>query len=99
MRYKIIADSACNLLPSDIQEPEIGFDVAPMTLTIGEENFKDDGSLSPADFLEKLKGFKGKTGSACPSPYEYMSRMTDADHYIIITIASPSTIHVSPIYE
>lgn len=88
MRYKIIADSACNLLPSDIQEPEIRFDVAPMTLTVGEENFKDDGSLSPAAFLEKLKGFKGKTGSACPSPYEYMSRMTDADYYIIITIAS-----------
>lgn len=88
MKYKIIADSACNLLPTDIHEDEVGFDVAPMSLTIGEENFKDDGTISPVDFLTKLKGFKGKTGSACPSPYEFMSRMEGAEYYIIITIAS-----------
>ena len=87
MKYKIIVDSSSNLHPGYITDPEVGFDVAPLTVIVDNKQYVDDGHCSIDEMLKKVMQSKSVSSSSCPSPNDFLSRMTGADKYIIITIA------------
>lgn len=87
MKYKIIVDSSSNLHPGYITDPEVGFDVAPLTVIVDNKQYIDDGHCSIDEMLKKVMQSKSVSSSSCPSPNDFLSRMTGADKYIIITIA------------
>lgn len=89
MKYKIIVDSSSNLTKDYLKdENDIGFDVAPLSIRINDKEYVDDGSISEEELLEKLNNTKEKTSSSCPSPDTFLSKLCDAEYYIIITISS-----------
>lgn len=88
MKVKIIADSSSNLTPAYVNEENITLSIAPLTILVGEESFRDDGSVTPERFMEVIRTTKAKTKSSCPSPADYLREMKDADYYILITISS-----------
>ncbi len=87
MKYKIIVDSSSNLHPGYITDPEVGFDVAPLTVIVDNKQYIDDGHCSIDEMLERVMQSKSVSSSSCPSPNDFLSRMTGADKYIVITIA------------
>ncbi len=88
MKYKIIVDSSSNLKKDYKLNGDIGFDVAPLIVKVGDKDFIDDGTVNTKEMLDLIHSTKEKATSSCPSPYDYSSRMTDATYYIIITISS-----------
>ncbi|MBQ7094105.1 MAG: DegV family protein, partial [Clostridia bacterium] len=55
MRYRIIADSSCDL-PSDFLEKDnIDFSIVPLTITIDGKEFVDDDTLDMKAFLNAMR--------------------------------------------
>lgn len=87
MKYKIITDSSSNLLPNYIVDENVGFDVAPLTIRIGDNEYVDDEKINVNEMLDDMNAYKGRPTSACPSPYDYFSRFGDAEEIFIVTIS------------
>lgn len=89
MKYKIICDSSANLLPGMFAEEEnISFANVPLSIFIGDKEYRDDGTADIKDMMDKICNTNLKATSSCPSPSEYLAAMTGADYYIVITISS-----------
>lgn len=89
MKYKIICDSSANLLEKDFPEDElVSFGNVPLTLIVGGKPYRDDGTANIPEMMESIKRPEVKATSSCPSPHDYLTEMTGADYYILITISS-----------
>lgn len=77
MEYRIITDSCCDLTPK-LRE-QLNAVTIPLSLTLGDEIFVDDDSLNIAEYMEKMRKYNGKIGSACPSPDMYKNAFV-GDH-------------------
>lgn len=86
MKWKIIADSGCDLRTLETTAPQIRYTNVPLSLQIGEQTFVDDASLDIAQMMVHMYAHDGKTASACPSPEMYLQSFEDADNIIVVTI-------------
>ena len=87
MKYKIIVDSSSDLLKNFINSKMVEFDIAPLIIQVGNKTFVDDETLDPKVLLKEINAFDGKATSSCPNPYDYLSRIGDADNVFIVTIS------------
>ena len=69
MDYKIVADSCCDLSPE--LKKEWGVTSVPLTLTLGDKHFTDDETLDLPGYMQEMKQYKGRIGSASPAPQLY----------------------------
>jgi DegV family protein with EDD domain len=87
MKYKIIADSSCDLTSSYVKSDKVSLEIAPLTIHVGNKSFVDDENFDAKEMLEAIKEFEGKSTSSCPNPYDFLSRVGDAENVFIITIS------------
>lgn len=86
MRYRIIADSSCDL-PSDfLKDDGIDFSVVPLKISIDGKEFVDDDTLDIKAFINAMRLGKN-TGTACPSPDAFCAEFKKNMHSICITIS------------
>ena len=86
--FRIIADSSCDLTGLDHISPDILFGRAPLRVIVDDMEYVDTYDLDTRAMMDAVYGFKGKTGSACPSPEEYAELCRDVDEAYIVTISS-----------
>lgn len=86
--FKIIADSSCDLTSLAHLSPDLAYGRAPLRILVGETEYVDDTGLDTRAMMDAVYSFKGKTGSACPSPEEYAAHCREADECYIVTISS-----------
>lgn len=86
--FRIIADSSCDLTGLDHISPDILFGRAPLRIIVDDVEYVDTYDLDTRAMIDAVYGFKGKTGSACPSPEEYAELCRDVDEAYIVTISS-----------
>lgn len=84
MNIRIVVDSSANIL--NMEEANIAS--VPLTLRTDEKEFVDDAQLNIEEMTEYLGGYKGKSGSACPSTGSFLEAFGDAEQLIVITISS-----------
>lgn len=107
MKYKIIADSSCDLTLSDFKHSGIDFALAPLTITVSGHDYVDTQALDVDAMLGALKQTKEKSFSSCPSTDFYLQQMSGADKYFVVTLSSKlsgsynaafaaRTMHASP---
>lgn len=82
MKYKIVADSACNIVSGE----DGTFASVPMKI-VAEREYVDDANLDVAQMVEDLKQYKGKSGSSCPNVGEWLEAFGDAEEVFGITIS------------
>jgi DegV family protein with EDD domain len=87
-KFTIITDSCCNLYPRDLNSDKIDFHVAPLTLTVGDQDFVDDEKLDIPAFIKAMTACKTCGKSACPSPDAFYQIMKGADNILILTLSS-----------
>lgn len=85
MQNKIIVDSCCDMTPD--MKKEMGIISVPLTMLLGNEEYRDDETLDINKFMAALKNFTGKPGSAAPSPFFYQEAIEKADEAYIVTIS------------
>ncbi len=88
MKFKIIADSSCDLTNDYIKDENIGFSVVPLTINIGQDSFVDDENINTEDLLNAMYAYPGKSTTACPSPGLFMEEFDECEYNFCITISS-----------
>lgn len=86
--YKIIVDSSCDLTSLDHLSTNALYGRAPLRIIVGDTEYVDEAGLDTRAMMDAVYAFKGKTGSACPSPEEYAEHCRLVDESYIITISS-----------
>lgn len=84
MTYKIVLDSSGNLKTL----PGADFASVPMKIVTDEREFVDDASVQLEDMLTYLAGYKGRSGTACPSIGEWLDAFGDAEAIFVVAITS-----------
>ena len=89
----ILADSCCDLSPELLKETQAR--VAPLTITIDDTHYVDDGTVDIPPYLAAMKASKNPVRSACPSPDLYAEdiRATEGDCFIVTLSAKLSGSH------
>lgn len=83
----ILADSCCDLSPELLKKTQAR--VAPLTITIDDTHYVDDGTVDIPPYLAAMKASKNPIRSACPSPDLYAEDIKAADDdCFIITLSS-----------
>ncbi len=85
--YKIIVDSSCDLVSLEHLNTKAEFGRAPLRILVGDTEYVDNVGLDTRAMMDAVYAFKGKTGSACPSPEEYAEHCRTSDESYIITIS------------
>lgn len=89
MKYGIVVDSGCDLKSLNPEVAgKIDFTRAPLKLDVGDKEFIDDFNLNIEEFMKEMYAFKGKTGSAAPSPNAWFNAYEKSEHVFVITITS-----------
>lgn len=87
MKYGIVVDSGCDLLSlREEVADKIDFSRAALKLDIGEKEFIDSLDLNIEEFMKEMYSYKGKTGSAAPSPDEWLKAYEKSENVFAITI-------------
>ena len=87
MKYKIVVDSSSDLKNDYIVDENVGFEVAPLTIHIGDKHFIDNENINVKEMLECINnGCKSTT--SCPNPNDYLKCFNDAENIFCITISS-----------
>ena len=87
MTWNIVADSSCDLKASDIQSQQLHFEVVPLKIIIGEDEYIDDGNLSIPQLLQDMDACKTGSSTACPSPEDFKRAFETADCTVCVTIS------------
>ena len=87
MKYKIVADSCCDLT-ADMKNWQ-DFEIVPLTLEIGEYRIFDDENIDQDDFISRMKANGGNAKSACPAPDAFKKAYEgDYDAVFVLTITN-----------
>ena len=84
MKMKIVADSSANLLVFE----GIPYASVPLKIVTAEREFVDDEALDTGEMLSYIEGYKGKSGTACPSVGEWLEAFGDAEGVFTVAITS-----------
>ena len=89
----ILADSCCDLSPELLKKTQAR--VAPLTITIDDTHYVDDGTVDIPPYLAAMKASKNPVRSACPSPDLYAEdiKAVDDDCFIITLSSKLSGSH------
>lgn len=89
----ILADSCCDLSPELLKKTQAK--IAPLTITIDDTHYVDDGTVDILPYLAAMKASKNPVRSACPSPDLYAEdiRATEGDCFIVTLSAKLSGSH------
>ena len=89
----ILADSCCDLSSELLKKTQAR--VAPLTITIDDTHYVDDGTVDIPPYLAAMKASKNPVRSACPSPDLYAEdiKAADDDCFIITLSAKLSGSH------
>ena len=70
MSFKIIVDSCCDLSPELLRSGI--FHSVPLTIYVGENEFRDDDTLVPQTLVDAMAMCQDASHTACPSPADYL---------------------------
>jgi DegV family protein with EDD domain len=72
MPVRIVTDSSCDLTAAEAEE--LGIEVVPLTIRIGDDEYVDREQLSPEDFYKKMAASSTLPETAAPSPGAFEER-------------------------
>lgn len=84
MKFKIVSDSTANIVKLE----KVPFQSVPLKIRTDSMEYIDDENVNISEMVEFLKAYRGKSGTACPAPNEYLEAFGDADCIFCTTITS-----------
>jgi DegV family protein with EDD domain len=91
MKYKLIADSCCDLFAADFSTEELNFVTVPLTIVIDDKDFVDDEGLDIHAFVAAMRATKSAAKTCCPSPEAFKTEILSSapdDNVICLTLSS-----------
>lgn len=85
-RFRIVADSSCDLLTLDGAD----FVSVPLTIRTDTEEFRDDAFLDVNEMVTVLRGTRGRSYSACPNIADWEDAFGERGDVIAFTCETGS---------
>lgn len=87
MKFKILADSCCDL--NEELKKKLKISLVPFKIDVDDKSFIDDENLDTNKLIEEMKASPNPIKTSCPSPGDYLERYRDADvdNIYVITIS------------
>jgi len=89
----VVADSAANL-PGELAR-ELGIEIVPMYLKIGEQVYRDGTDLTPADFYQRLARDRERASTSVPSPADFLEAFSRTGQRAIVCVTVASSMSSS----
>ncbi len=87
MKYRIVADSGCDINQASGEKLDVT--IVPLTIYIGDKEFKDDQSLDIPEMLKIMNETQTAPKTACPSPGDFMEAYEgDEESLFVVTLSS-----------
>lgn len=87
MKYKILADSSCDI--TDDMKRAMDATLIPLTMEVDGIRYVDDEHLDVSDYIAKMNASPVSPKSSCPSPDDYMNEMNvEAEGVFVVTLSS-----------
>lgn len=87
MKWKIVCDSSCDLTSAVFLPGKLELEVIPLTLRVGQQEYRDDEALHVETLLRQMKEETGPSGTACPSPADFAAAFAGADCSLCFTLS------------
>lgn len=87
-KWKIIADSGCDIRHLEARQDQVAYAYIPLMLNIDHQVFIDDENLSLDLVQDKLSQSTRANSSACPPPDHYAKEFQGAENIICFTLSS-----------
>ena len=84
MNFKIVSDSSSNVYNLE----GIDFACVPLKVNIGDVEYIDTPEANLTEMINELKTTHEKTGTSCPSIYDWQSTFCDTENIFAVTITS-----------
>lgn len=88
MKWRIVADSSCDLMMKDVVSEAVAFTTVPFVLQVGEQDYIDDEQAVIPEILDAMENCATASRSACPSPQTWAEEFEKAEYTIAITISA-----------
>ncbi len=86
MKYKIVADSSCDL--NDDLKNKLDIGLVPLKINVDEHTFVDDDTLDVKELLSAMKNSKNPVKTASPSPGDFLKEYEKASNVFVVTLSS-----------
>ena len=87
MKWRIVTDSSCDVLPS-LDWEEVTYGKVPFVFKIGDREMTDDDNLDISEMLTAMENCPDASRSACPAPGLWSEQFEQADRIIALTISA-----------
>ena len=87
MKWKIVADSSCDLRSSDLSCEEAGFETVPFYIRIGDTEFEDSEELDTLEMINAMERCPELGSTSCPTPMAWSEAFDEAEQVLAITIS------------
>ncbi|QVK17445.1 DegV family protein [Mycoplasmatota bacterium] len=85
MKYKIIADSCCDI--NEDMKKNMNIELVPLSLQLEDKVFVDDESLNVLDYVKEMKACPIAPKTACPSPQDFINRYQRDEDTFVVTLS------------
>jgi len=85
MKYKIIADSSCDVT-KDLKT-KLNVNLVPLRLIIEDKEFIDDKNLDLLSYIETMKDSSKAPKTACPSPQDFLKHYEGEGDIFVVTLS------------
>ena len=88
MKYKIIADSSCDL--NEEIKDKLKVSLVPFKIDVDDKKYVDDENLDTMELIDAMKKSPNPVRTSCPSPGDFAEqyKSTAADNFFVVTISS-----------
>lgn len=86
MKFKIMADSSCDL--SEELRTRMDISIIPFKIDIDEEKFIDDLDLDVSLMVESMNRSPNPIRTSCPAPGDFLDEFNANDNIFVITISN-----------
>ncbi|MCM1246523.1 MAG: DegV family protein [Roseburia sp.] len=88
MKWNIITDSSCDLLPTENLSENIQISSIPFIINVGNRDFVDDETLDTESLINAMEECEEVSHTSCPAPDAWVRQFEKAEQNIALTISS-----------
>lgn len=88
MKWNVVTDSSCDLIPSDYRSDAIELSSVPFEISVGVRGYADNEQLDIEEMLRDMEQEKTASYTSCPAPGAWLEQFEKSDRTIAITISS-----------
>ena len=87
MKWRIIADSSCDIFDLDHRPEDLYFATVPFVITVADRDFVDTADLDVHELVSAMAS-SSKSYTSCPSPAEWVREFGEEGNVFAITISA-----------